>query len=173
MKRTLTDLNAVLERAERVQQQMFRLETLQTYGVAYELDAYRAFQQHGTVDLTPGRWQALISDHIAAGRECRRVHVVHEPLSEYLRYEIAGPYARSAAAGEDIRLAVTAAGAWPDNVPRYDFWLFDSEVWVMDYDPAGRFERLHVDDDPAVVAEHQHAAEAAWTVARVPVPVTG
>ncbi len=171
MRVTLDDLGAVVERAARVEREMFRLETLQAYDVAYEVDAYTVFQARGVVDLTPGRWQGLVSAHVAAGRSCRRVHVVHEPLSDYLRYELAGPYTRSALAGEQIRLCVVEPGAWPDGVPDYDFWLFDDEVWVMDYDQAGRFERLHIDDDPAQVAAHRQGAATAWDAATTPVLV--
>jgi hypothetical protein len=169
----VSDLGTVLERAERVERSMFRLETLQSYDVAYEQQAYSEFQRSGAVDLAPGRWQMLVAAHVAAGRSCRRVHVVVEPLSEYVRYELAAPYARSVAAGEDIRLAVASEDAWPNGVPTYDFWLFDDEVWFMDYDPAGCFERLYIDDDPAVVVEHRAAAANAWAAASIMVPAVG
>jgi hypothetical protein len=166
---TVTDLSAVLERAGAIEQGMFRLETLQFYDVSYELQAYRAFLDARTVDLTPGPWQELIRRHAAAGRACRRVHVVREPLTSYLRYELAAPYARSAAAGERIGILVAAPGRWPDGVPSYDYWLFDDELWVMRYDHVGRFVAIEVDDDRSTVAEHRHAAEVAIAAAT---PVT-
>jgi hypothetical protein len=172
MRRTRTDLGDVLERASRVEREMFRLETLPAYDVAYELDAYQRFLSDNAVDLTPGQWQEMIAGHVEAGRSCRRVHVVSQELSDYLRYEIAGPYARSAAAGEQIRLLTTETGTWPEGVPTYDFWLFDDEVWIMDYAPGGRFERLYIDDDPDVVNEHRQAAVTAWAAASAPVPAT-
>lgn len=169
MTEIVTDLSAVLDRARSVEHAMFRLETLQAYDVAYELEAYERFLRSGQVDLTPGPWQALVAGHVAAGRACRRVHVVTEPLTPYLRYELAAPYARSIAAGEQIRLLTVAPGSWPPGVPGYDFWVFDEEVWVMRYDDAGRFVQIEVDRSPQAAAEHQAAAEKAFTAAT---PVT-
>jgi hypothetical protein len=40
----------------------------------------------------------------AAGKSWSRIHVIQEPLSEYLRYELIG-YVESMAVGEEIRLA--------------------------------------------------------------------
>lgn len=165
IRRAVTDLSAVLDRAAAVERGMFRLETLQLYDVSYEAEPYRAFLEDGAVDLTPGPWQDLLRRHVAAGRACRRVHVVREPLTAYLRYELAVPYARSAAAGEQIGVLVAEPGRWPEGVPRYDYWLFDDEVWVMRYDHAGRFVAIEVDDDPPVVAEHRQAAQTALAAA--------
>jgi hypothetical protein len=164
-RRTITDLSAVLDRAAAVRTGMFRLEVLQAYDVRYEEAAYRAYLHHGRVDLTPGPWQELVTRHTAAGRSCRRVHVVHEPLTPYLCYEIAAPYTRSAAAGEQIRLLVTPVDHWPDPIPRTDFWIFDDEVWGMRYDDAGRLVAIQTDDNPDVVTGHCRAAEAAFAAA--------
>jgi hypothetical protein len=169
MTEIVTDLSAVLDHARSIKHGMFRLETLQAYDVAYELEAYERFQRAGEVDLTPGPWQALVAGHVAAGRACRRVHVVTEPLTPYLQYELAAPYARSQAAGEQIRLLTVAPGSWPSGIPAYDFWVFDEEVWVMRYDHAGRFLQIEVDRSPRAVQEHQAAAEMAFTAAK---PVT-
>lgn len=106
-----------------------------------------------------------MAGHVAAGRACRRVHVVTEPLTPYLRYEFAAPYARSAASGEQIRLLIIARTSWPPGVPDYDFWVFDQEVWVMRYDHAGRFAQVEVDRSPRAVEEHQAAAEEVFTAA--------
>jgi hypothetical protein len=42
--------------------------------------------------------------HHCGGKSWSRVHVIQEPLSEYLRYELIG-YVESMAVGEEIRLA--------------------------------------------------------------------
>lgn len=93
------------------------------------------------------------------------MHVVTEPLTPYLKYELAAPYARSTAAGEQIRLLTVEPGSWPAGVPAYDFWVFDEEVWVMRYDQAGRFVQIEVDLRPRAVEEHQAAAEKAFAAA--------
>ena len=136
-----------------VQRSWFRLETLQRYDVAYERDEFAAFLRGEPLDATPDEWHAMIRRHVAAGRRLSRVHVVEEPLSDYVRYELAG-YPRSVDAGEDVRVIPVRRGDWPAGVPRHDFWLFDDErVWLMHYD-AGRFVAAELVDDPAEVARH-------------------
>lgn len=136
----------------------FRLETLQAYAVAEEREEYDAFLRTGRLD-SPGdeEWQAMIRRHIGAGRTLQRVHVVEEPLSDYMRYEIAG-YLRNQEAGEDIRLIPVPAGEWPDGLPPLgtDYWLIDDGqpnggAWVMEYDDAGGWLRsAHVEDPETV-----------------------
>lgn len=125
---------------ENVNQSWFRLETLQLYSVGYEDEGQAQFQRTGQVDETPTAWQRMIRKHTEAGRRLQRVHIIEEPLTDYLRYELA-IYALNHRAGEDIRLIPAPAGRWPERLPRAtDFWLFDDrEVWDMHYDNAGRF----------------------------------
>lgn len=118
--------------------EIFRLETLQEYrspGGNLSLEDFLAGRPY---QPTPGRqeWTGLIE--AAAGRGCamRRVHVVTEPLTNYARYELTWGYAPSVAAGEGVYIISVPEGtAWPAEVPRLDFWLFDSSaLWVMHYD---------------------------------------
>ena len=75
---------------------------------------------------------------MAAGKLMRRVHVVEEPLSDYLRYEMLS-YRPNAEAGEDVRILPVRPGEWPD-LPHHDYWLFDSaDLWLMNYDRDGHF----------------------------------
>jgi hypothetical protein len=123
----------------------FRLETLQAYDVDVEHESFAEFLRTGRLD-SPGdvEWRAMISGHVAAGRSLRRVHVVEEPLTDYVRYEIA-EYVRNHDAGEDIRLLPVPVGEWPEGLPHAtDFWLLDDgqpteSAWAMEYDDAGRF----------------------------------
>lgn len=122
-----------------VRESWFRLETLQSYDVAYERGEFAAFLRGGQPDMTPGPWQEMIAAHVAAGRELSRVHVVSEPLSDYMRYELAC-YPLNAAAGENIRILPVPEGHWPPGIGYQDFWLFDDrDVWLMAYDRKGRF----------------------------------
>jgi hypothetical protein len=139
----------------------FRLETLQRYDAEYERDGYGAFLRGEPVDNSPGPWQAMIREHVAAGRRLARVHVIEEPLSDYIRYELAA-YARSIEAGEDVRVIAVRRGVWPARVPRHDYWLFDDErLWLMDYDVAGTFQAAVLVDDPGVLAQHREWRDAA------------
>lgn len=101
----------------------FRLETLQHYSVSAEDARMRAFRE-GTPrperSIRTSPWLRRIALTTAAGKSWSRVHVIQEPLSEYLRYELIG-YVESMAVGEEVRLAYPLEGR-----ALVDFWLFDA-----------------------------------------------
>jgi hypothetical protein len=123
-----------------VRRRWFRLETLQEYDAAGESAAMAAFRAGDRSPFPVGDWQRMITDHVAHGRELRRVHVVREPWSDYIRWELHG-YPTNQAAGEQIRIIpVGEADEWPATIPEgLDFWVLDDDVWVMEYDHAGRW----------------------------------
>lgn len=145
----------------------FRLETLQAYDVEAEQDSFAEFLRTGRLD-SPGDedWRAMIAGHVAAGRTLWRVHVVEEPLTDYVRYEIA-EYVRNHAAGEDIRLLPVERGEWPQDLPRdTDFWLLDDEqptgtAWSMSYDAAGGFLGAELVRDPELIATYRRWRDVA------------
>jgi len=139
----------------------FRLETLQRYDVAYERDAFSAFLHGKPAATAPGPWQAMIRQHVASNRSLARVHVIEEPLTDYIRWELAA-YVPSMNAGEDIRVIPVHRGAWPPGVPRHDYWLFDDErLWLMEYDADGAFQAARHIDDSAAVRQHRQWRDAA------------
>lgn len=114
----------------------FRLETLQVYDVGYEKEAFRRFLTDGEVITTSSHqeWARIVG----SGRRFRRVHVVIEPLTDYLRFECVCAYRSNVEAGEDVNLLPIGEGSWPEGIPRFDYWLFDSERLVrMNYAPDG------------------------------------
>jgi hypothetical protein len=135
-----------------LQSSWFRLETLQQYDVDYESTEFQDFLRSGVLDREPGEWQNMISQHVQQGRRLQRVHVVTEPLSDYVRYEIAA-YEHNQRAGEEIRLIPTQGASWPKGLPRdHDYWLFDDrDAWQMVYDPSGRFIAAERVTDPAAI----------------------
>jgi hypothetical protein len=151
-----TDLDdpAWLGLFENVESSWFRLETLQVYAVDYERNEYEQFLRDGQLIRPPGPRQHMIRQHTTAGRALRRVHVVEEPLTDYLRYEFAA-YRQNGEAGEDIRIIPTSPPAWPTGLPKdLDFWLFDDrDVWDMHYTPAGQFVRAVRSKSPEHIAE--------------------
>ena len=162
MGRRITDLTAVLDLFEGFQESMYRLETLQAYDVAYERARYEAFLTGEPVDPTPGPWQATIRRHRDAGRAVERVHVVVEPLTDYLRYEIATSYRRNITAGEHIAMIPATSGHWPAGVPTQDYWLFDDrDLWTMRYDPQGQFVAAEQATDPAQIHDAVEGKRAA------------
>ncbi|WP_435113010.1 DUF6879 family protein [Nocardiopsis synnemataformans] len=114
----------------------FRLETLQVYDVGYEEEAFRRFLSDGVVMTTGSHenWARVVG----SGRRFRRVHVVVEPLTDYLRFESVWGYRSNVKAGEDVNILPVSGGSWPEGIPRSDYWLFDSEQLVrMNYAPDG------------------------------------
>jgi hypothetical protein len=144
-----------------VRRSWFRLETLQRYDVPYERQPFAAFLRGEPIDTAPGPWQAMIREHVAAKRKLTRVHVIEEPLTDYIRYELAA-YAPNAEAGEHVRVIAVPRGAWPTGIPRHDYWLFDDErLWLMDYDATGAFDAARHVDDPAAVEQHRQWRDTA------------
>jgi hypothetical protein len=143
----------------------FRLETLQTYSVEYEEEPIRRFLAGELRPRDPSKdeWCGLIRAARDAGKRMERVHVVEEPLSDYLRYELGWSYGPNVDAGEDIRIAPVSAGFWVDDLPRgRDFWLFDSrDLWIMEYDEQGRFLYADHTDNPVEVVQHNYMRDVA------------
>ena len=121
----------------------FHLETHQTYAVSEEDERLRAFREglprpERSIRTSP--WLRRIALTTAVGKQWSRVHLIREPLSDYLRYQLIG-YVESQAVGEEIRLASL------DNRPELaelgpDSWLFDAGTpgasgVLLRFDPSG------------------------------------
>jgi hypothetical protein len=133
---TLPGVAALRERLANFRYSLFRLETLQAYSGSSEDEAYAAHRAGQPIPVTPAlrTWCDRVRRRVAAGAAVQRVHVVVEPPSEYLRFEVAS-YGPNVEAGEDVRiLPVRRGGSWPADVGHDDFWLIDSrELWAMFY----------------------------------------
>lgn len=143
----------------------FRLETLQHYSVSAEDTRMRAFREgtprpERSVRTSP--WLRRIALTTAGGKSWSRVHVIQEPLSEYLRYELIG-YVESMAVGEEIRLAYP-----PEGRALVDFWLFDAGApgafaVLMRYNDDGAvlgYERV---DRPAELLALEDVRDLVWS----------
>jgi hypothetical protein len=134
----------------------FRLEVLQGYEDPDEEGMLREFLAGGMPDPDPGlvAWCQLISDARAAGKVMQRVHVIRQPHSRYIEFELYS-YRFNVEAGDDVRIIPVSAGAsWPAGVPQADWWLFDSrELVKMIYDDRGRLECAELLTDPSVVVK--------------------
>ena len=117
----------------------FRLETLQSYGQSGEDAAFDAFLAGRPYVRPPGkvRWLENIARARAAGATMSRVHIVREPLTDYLKFELTWAYAPNVAAGEDVGVIALAEGEpWPTELPQErDFWLIDTRLYDMEYAP--------------------------------------
>ena len=142
----------------------FRLETLQLYAVDYEEIPFKDFMQgkERYTHAVQSEYIDMVSKHVNSGRSMSRVHIISEPLSDYVRFEILWPYADNVQAGEDVRLLPIKQNNWPENIPKEDFWIFDSKlVAVMNYDHEGRFleaKLLHESHDIEKYLEIEESA---------------
>lgn len=153
---------------DRFQTDVFRLETLQSYNVPEEEGRIRAWRDglprpERSVRTSP--WLRRIAVTTAAGKHWCRIHVVDQPLTEYLRYEIVG-YVESAAAGEEIRIADRAAHPDLQNMD-LDFWLFDAEgsypfAVLMRYDDECRWIGADYTEDPETLQRCRTQREIAF-----------
>ena len=146
----------------------WRLEVLQHYTGTADEERQRAF--HADEPLPPpgpGKLSslALISRLRQAGRQIGRVHVVSQPLSAYIRYELAA-YAENVAAGEDIRIADKSLHPELESIAQ-DFAIFDegtpqATVVFFDYDDAGLVRGYQVTDDAETVERCRRQRELAF-----------
>ncbi|HWC84580.1 MAG TPA: hypothetical protein VG756_31875 [Pseudonocardiaceae bacterium] len=134
----------------------YRLESLQRYDVAYEKQEFSRFLDGESRGVFPGiaEWiDGTVATATNLGKRLHRVHVVEEPLSDYVRFECAWAYEHTVPAGEDVRMIPVPTGEWPE-LPPYDYWLFDSSILVsMHYRDDGIFSYAQVEDDPRKIVQ--------------------
>jgi hypothetical protein len=140
---TRAELGALFEEASR---SVFRLETLPVYDAPGEADRLRAFLagRDGWQRSPDDESLRMIRETTARGVAWSRVHVLEEPLTGYLRFELAA-YHENEAAGEAVWIADRAAHPELADLTE-DFVLIDDRVGVLfRYDQAGRrlgYERI-------------------------------
>jgi hypothetical protein len=137
----------------------YRLETLQTYDVSYERAEFERFLAGEARGRFPGidGWVDMVRRGVGEGKRFQRVHVLVEPLSDYVRFECAWAYRHNVAAGEDVRVIPVKQGAWPAGLPHRDYWLFDSKRLVaMNYRADGAFHCAELIDDPVEIVRACH-----------------
>lgn len=141
---------------------VFRLETLQVYQGSRERDMLAAFLagKPRSADHLKADWVAMIAANTRAGKAVQRVHVVREPLTDYLCFELTCGYEPNVESGEDIRI-VPVHGDWPRELPHHDYWLFDAaNLYDMHYDTDGTWLDVEPVTDPARIEQAR-----AWRVA--------
>lgn len=143
---------------------LFRLETLQHYSGSSADDAFVEWEHSGVVPLTDElhQWCERIQRRLADGAHVQRVHVVTEPLTDYMRFELAS-YEPNVAAGEDVRIIPVRDDPWPTDVPASaDFWLVDAaRLWSMRYAPDGTWLGAELVTAPGRIAQSRAIRDAA------------
>ena len=123
---------------------VFRLEALESYLVPEEQGEIEAFQK-GQDEPPPGtseKWHNLIRASTSKGVKWHRLRLIKEPVSLYIRYEIAWGYRYSVPAGEPVSvLRFSEFPSLKTSPPIFkDYWLFDESVLIfLEYDLHGKF----------------------------------
>jgi hypothetical protein len=122
---------------------VYRLETLDSYDAPNEREPFAAFLAGKPVDDGwRANWRRIAGDITASGRSMARVHVVSEPVSDYMRFMMLHGYPANVASGEDVRILGRGA-AREGGLPGMDYWLFDDDLAaVLAYDANGAVERV-------------------------------
>ncbi len=142
-----------------MQQEAWRLETLPAYRVPQEEEAIRRFLAGEPVTREATQpWFDRVKAYVASGRSVGRVHVVTQPLTDYLRFEFEY-YRHNVEAGEAVRILDVTNRANPLEGVQ-DFWMFDrSRIVLMHYESDGtQVNREVYEGDPEPFREYQHIA---------------
>jgi hypothetical protein len=141
----------------RFRKSAFRLEALPQY-LGTSDPAFRAFSEGRPLPLserpTKQDWMHRVANACAQGKRIYRVHVLDQPLTPYLQYELAS-YPENVKAGEEVYIADRAGRPQLADLTE-DFWLCDADsdrpfALLMDYDAEGRFLKGELSDAPAVI----------------------
>lgn len=141
----------------------WRWECQGTYREPGEREPFRLWRKGRRDDSFLDGWLAKVRGWCAQGKTFRRVRMVTEPPTEYLRwmFEVTD---LNVAAGEDIRW-ISETDARRLGMPGHDFYLLDDErVVIMHFGDDG-LAGAEVTSDPAVLAEHQRWRDRVWPVA--------
>jgi Family of unknown function (DUF6879) len=135
----------------------FRLEALPQY-LGTSDPAFRAFCESRPLPLserpTKQDWMRRVANACTQGKHIYRVHVLDQPLTPYLEYELAS-YPENVEAGEEVYIADRTGRPQLADLTE-DFWLCDADsdrpfALLMDYDAEGRFVKGELSDAPAVI----------------------
>lgn len=146
----------------------FHLELRDSYGSALEDEAFQQWKAGEPIeDPMFDEWLDRIRRLTKTGKTVRRVRVVTEPISEYVRFEWEET-AKNIAAGEDIRWL--PRNRIPDDVAfpadGKDWWLFDGRLVVFGHlDDAGDSIGWEIARDVAVVEECVQTRDRLWLIA--------
>lgn len=138
----------------------FRLEQLDHYRSLVEEDPFARYRRGQPDDLAWRRpWLDLVAAAVAAGKTMSRVHVVTEPWSDYVAFELTVTYPPAIPVGEDIRIVPRGQVQLVDH----DFWLTDEPGTVarMLYTLNGQWTGVDLTDEPTIVDQYRAVAGVA------------
>ena len=107
-------------------------------------------------------WAALIDVTVGRGVAVRRVRLVSEPVTAYIRFEYDVTAAHNIAAGEQVRWLPRQKAAG-QLVPCSDFWVFDDQVILWNHFAGdGCWVGEEKGNEPAVAKLCASSFDAAW-----------
>ncbi len=161
----IADFEAWLEDRRTSPGDILHVQTLDRYGVPSDDADFAGYLEGAAAPTSLYRepfFQEL-RDGVAAKMQWRNLHVIRQPLSDYLRYAFEWVYTYSAEAGQDIRvLDVDDHPAAAVLTRAGDFWVVERQhVALVRYDNEGRHEGKVAVPDTSVIG-YVAAAELAW-----------
>ena len=122
---------------------VFRLETLDYYDAPNEHEPYARFLAGDPADWTWREpWKRIVRETRASGRIMQRVHIVSEPVTPYIRFELLHVYPANVEAGEDVRI-LSRSKITPTLRAAPDYWFFDDDrTAILLYDMQARIQRV-------------------------------
>ncbi|MFI9817559.1 DUF6879 family protein [Saccharothrix variisporea] len=139
----------------------WRWEAQAVYREPIEQEPLRQFLVGEEPDLSyMDSWLANVRRATSEGRSFARVRMLTDPLTDYLKFELATT-SRNVAAGELIRVLPESV-ARRLGMPTDDFWLLDDRLAaVMHFDVSG-FAYAEVVSDPLAVSRFREIRDTAW-----------
>jgi hypothetical protein len=121
--------------------------------------------QHPADDERDEAWRQVIRAATDRGVSVRRLRVVSEPLTDYIRWEHAITTQVNAAAGEEVRW-LPRSQALGLMLPAHDLWVFDNyTVRYAHFAPDGDLTSEVSTTDPRQVTAVVGAFQVAWDLA--------
>lgn len=144
------------------------LEMRDIYATQIEKDRFSRWLAGETLDPAAEEqwwrpWRDIMSEHMKAGKTMRRLRIVSEPVTDYIRFEWTDAE-QLLKAGEEVRwLPRHRASAL--LLPGNDFWLFDNQtVAFTHFSGIGEVVGHELTTDPGIARQCKDSFEAAWTI---------
>lgn len=150
------DLRELLRAATR---RALHLELRDCYERTERFVAWQSKAPFDRTELAAG-WRELLAPLVSRGGDVRRLRVVSEPISEYVRYEYEVT-PENLAAGEQVRW-LPRQRASNLRFPGNDFWLIDDRLLFNISGGDGQYLDVEQNDDPEVIDFCLASFEAAW-----------
>lgn len=107
------------------------------------------------------QWHTLLAPLVQLGGDLRRLRIVSEPVTEYIRYEYEVTPLANLAGGESVRW-LPRDKASDLRLPGNDFWLIDDRLLFNISSGDGEWLGIQSNDGPRVIEFCIESFEAAW-----------